>query len=62
MAEIVNLRRFKKQQQRTDKQREADANRRAHGRTKAEKQLTDTERAKATQHLDGHQLNTDDEA
>ncbi len=56
MADIVNLRRFKKQQERADKAREADANRKAHGRTKAEKQKTKAEQNKATKHLDDHKL------
>ena len=56
MADIVNLRRFKKQQERADKAREADANRKTHGRTKAEKQKSKAEQDKATKHLDDHKL------
>ncbi|MBV8187145.1 MAG: DUF4169 family protein [Alphaproteobacteria bacterium] len=37
MAEIINLRRARKERQRRDKETEADANRRRFGRTKAEK-------------------------
>lgn len=39
-ADIVNLRQFRKQNARTEKERQADENRIRFGRTKAEKQLT----------------------
>ena len=37
MAEIVNLRQARKRKKRGDKERDADENRRAHGRSAAEK-------------------------
>ena len=39
-AEIVNLRQFRKQNARTEKERQAEENRVRFGRTKSEKQLT----------------------
>lgn len=39
-AEIVNLRQFKKQQARSEKEKQAEQNRIRFGRTKTEKQLT----------------------
>ncbi|GAC1040680.1 DUF4169 family protein [Rhizobium sp. No.120] len=41
-AEIVNLRQFRKKQARSDKEKQAEQNRIAFGRTKAEKKLTTT--------------------
>ncbi|TGV64514.1 DUF4169 family protein, partial [Mesorhizobium sp. M00.F.Ca.ET.158.01.1.1] len=38
MAEIVNLRQFRKQKARADREQAAGQNRALHGRTKAEKQ------------------------
>ena len=38
MADIVNLRHFKKQKARSDREAQAEQNRALHGRTKAEKQ------------------------
>jgi hypothetical protein len=56
MAEIVNLRRFRKQKARTDDERSADANRRKHGLTKAEKKQTTAERDLAEQRLAQHRI------
>lgn len=39
-AEIVNLRQFRKKAARSEKEKAAEQNRIAHGRTKAEKNLT----------------------
>ena len=41
-AEIVTLRQFRKKQARSDKEKQAEQNRIAFGRTKAEKKLTTT--------------------
>ena len=60
MAEIVNLRRARKDKARRERDSEADANRRRFGRTKAEK-ATDTETAASTrQALDGKHLEPED--
>ncbi len=53
MAEPVNLNRFRKQKARAEKKARADANAVKFGRSKAEKQLDQTQRAKQKRHLDG---------
>ena len=60
MAEIVNLRRVRKQRARQDAEAQAQQNRISFGRTKAERSLTEAERDKATRQLDGHRLDGDD--
>jgi hypothetical protein len=59
MAEIVNLRRARKQRARQDAEDKAQQNRVAFGRTKAERRLTLAERDKAARDLDGHVLAPD---
>lgn len=51
-GDVVNLRQFRKQKARSDKERQADQNRIAHGRTKAEKTLTRVLNEKAEKALD----------
>jgi Domain of unknown function (DUF4169) len=60
LAEIVNLRRVRKLKVRDRKQAEAAQNRAAFGRSKAEKRLTESERALAEAGLDGRRLVTPD--
>ena len=59
MGEIVNLRRARKQKARTAAEANASANRLQHGRSKAEKQLTQAEKEAAERKLDGHKRNDD---
>jgi hypothetical protein len=59
VAEIINLRRARKQRQRDAASKQADQNRLTFGRSKAERSLTEAERDKAERALDGHHL-TDD--
>ena len=54
MAEIVNLRQARKRKARDDKDKAAEANRMTFGRTKAEKQVSKLEKARADKTLDGH--------
>ncbi|ODT68519.1 MAG: DUF4169 domain-containing protein [Pelagibacterium sp. SCN 63-23] len=54
MADIVNLRTFRKQKVRSGKEAEAEANRLKFGRTKAEKQREALEKARAEKHVEGH--------
>ncbi|MEJ5019799.1 DUF4169 family protein [Ochrobactrum vermis] len=56
MSDIVNLRQFKKQKARTEKEKQADQNRLLFGRTKIEKAFVRTEIAKAEGFLDQHRL------
>jgi hypothetical protein len=54
VAEIVNLRQFRKQKAREEAEKTAQENRAVHGRTKAEKQRDAAGKAAAKAHLDGH--------
>jgi len=56
MAEIVNLRRARKAKGRAEAAKEAEANRIAHGRTKAEKKIAKAEADKARAAHEGHKL------
>lgn len=53
MAEIVNLRRVKKQQVRQNAAQQASENRVRHGRTKAERMKDEAERERERKRLDG---------
>lgn len=56
MGEVVNLRRARKDRAREDASLKAEANRIAFGRTKAEKTLTEAERALQQRRIDGHRI------
>ncbi|EIZ80952.1 hypothetical protein WSK_0344 [Novosphingobium sp. Rr 2-17] len=56
MAEIVNLRKVRKDRARAADQAQAQANRAQFGRTKAEKSLTEAEAARITRTVDGAKL------
>ncbi|GGD12096.1 DUF4169 family protein [Aquisalinus flavus] len=60
MADIVNLRRFRKARKRADAETAADANRRRHGRSKPEKQKDALEADQARRTLDGARLDKPD--
>ncbi|MFO1086674.1 MAG: DUF4169 family protein [Reyranellaceae bacterium] len=53
MAEIVNLRRVRKDKARRDREIEADANRRRFGRTKSQKATDKQDEARTRRTLDG---------
>ncbi|MBR3190240.1 DUF4169 family protein [Bosea sp. (in: a-proteobacteria)] len=59
MAEIVNLRRARKARDRASAEAQAEQNRIAFGRTKAERKLTEAEKALAERRLEGHRLSDD---
>ncbi len=59
MAEIVNLRRVRKDKARTAKDAGAAYNRARFGRGKAEKRATEAERDRAESGLDGKKLGDD---
>ncbi|MDH4988798.1 DUF4169 family protein [Aminobacter anthyllidis] len=61
MADIVNLRQFKKQKARTERETLADSNRVLHGRTKAEKQRDQLTAERADKFVDGHRRERDPE-
>jgi hypothetical protein len=56
MAEIVNLRQFRKQKARQERTEEAASNRAKFGQTKLAKKLNAAEKAQAEKNLDGHKI------
>ncbi len=56
MAEIINLRRIRKNQARAEKEKAAQANRVAHGAPKATRKLAEARDEKAARNLAGHKL------
>lgn len=54
MADVVNLRQFKKQKARSDREVQAEQNRALHGRTKAEKQRDRLVTEQAEKFVDSH--------
>ncbi|XUY25806.1 DUF4169 family protein [Agrobacterium sp. rho-8.1] len=60
-GDVVNLRQFRKQKARTDKEKQAEQNRLTFGRTKAEKNLTSALNDKASHMLDQGKLDKGDE-
>lgn len=59
MAEIVNLRRARKDKARQQRESEADANRWRFGRTKAEKAADKDARERARRDIDGKRIDRD---
>jgi len=58
-ADIVNLRRARKDKARVDREKKAADNRLAFGRTKHEKARTKTELDRATKAIDSHRRETE---
>lgn len=56
MGEVVNLRRARKEQSKRKRETEAEANRLAFGRTKAERDLTDASAELQRTRLEAHRL------
>lgn len=61
-ADIVNLRQFRKQKARSEKEKQAEQNRLSYGRTKTEKNLTSALNQKAEKALDQGRLEKGDDA
>ena len=61
MGEIINLRQARKSRKRAEGERQAEANRLQHGRTKAEKRLTAMTRQRQVSTVDGARLEPGDE-
>ena len=59
MAEIVNLRRARKDKARQQRKSEADANRRRFGRTKAEKAADKDAQERSRREVDGKKIDRD---
>lgn len=62
MADILNLRRFKKLRNREKAAQKAAENRSRFGKTKAEKSSESLINLRANKHLEGHRLITDQES
>lgn len=60
-GDVVNLRQFRKQKARSEKEKQAEQNRAAFGRTKAEKTLTRTLNEKAQKSLDQGRIERPDD-
>lgn len=56
MADIVNLNKFRKAKAKAESVKQADTNRRLHGRTKAERTQDELHKKQFTRHLDGAKL------
>lgn len=61
MGEIVNLRQARKRKLRAGAVRDAAANRRKHGQSKAEREAARAERAKLILRLDQHRIEADED-
>ena len=59
-GDVVNLRQFRKQKARSDKEKQAEQNRLSFGRTKSEKSLTSALNSKADHQLDQGRLEKND--
>ena len=60
-ADIVNLRQFRKQKARSEKEKQAEQNRLSFGRTKTDKNLTSALNEKAEKALDQGRLEKNDD-
>jgi hypothetical protein len=60
-GDVVNLRQFRKQKARTEKEKQAEQNRLTFGRTKTEKNLTSALNDKASKQLDQGKLDKGDQ-
>ena len=56
MADLINLKQFRKRKVKSAEQLEARENRIRHGRTRAEKHVEKTTRAQSIRKLDGHKI------
>jgi hypothetical protein len=60
VGDVVNLKRFKKRNEREQSARQADANRARFGRTKSERALDENRKDRASQILDQHRIDDGD--
>jgi len=56
MGKVVNLNKFRKQKAKLEREKQADTNRRLHGRTKAERQRELLQKQQLTEKVDGARL------
>jgi predicted kinase len=60
MGDLVNLKRFKKRNERAQAEKQADTNRIRFGRTKSERTLDERRASRANDHLDQHHIDGED--
>jgi Domain of unknown function (DUF4169) len=60
MAELVNLKRFKKRREREQSERQAETNRALHGRTKSQREADDMRATREGHLLDQHRIDGED--
>jgi hypothetical protein len=60
MGDLVNLKRFKKRNERAQAEKQADTNRIRFGRTKSERTLDERRTSRADDHLDQHHIDGED--
>jgi len=60
MGELVNLKRFKKRNERVGAAKQADTNRARFGRTKSERARDELQTNRANDHLDRHRIDGED--
>jgi predicted kinase len=60
MGDLVNLKRFKKRNERAQAEKQADTNRIRFGRTKSERTLDERRTSRANDHLDQHHIDGED--
>lgn len=56
MGDVVNLNKFRKRKAKAERVKQAEVNRRLHGRTKAERAHDALQKQQLTRHLDGAKL------
>lgn len=62
MGKVVNLNKFRKQRAKVEKERQAETNRRLHGRTKAERARDLLQKRKLETQVDGARLETSNQS
>lgn len=60
MGTVINLNRYRKQKARKERAKQAETNRRVHGRTKQERNVEVMRKELDRRHVDGHKLETRD--
>ena len=60
MGTVINLNRYRKQKARKERAKQADTNRRVHGRTKQEHNVEVMRKERDRRLVDGHKLETQD--
>ena len=59
MGSVVNLNKFRKRKAKVERLKQAETNRRLHGRTKLERQRDELQKAELTRGLEGKKLEKD---